>query len=127
MCRIFTIFLLIVCMSFQCILRMYVVSWFKINEAYIIANLCENKDQPEVNCCGKCVLNKAFSKIDDVESQSKKNSKNLDFSSQVIFLIPENNQIHSALCSGFYDRLYEDYSSELVFQYPSKIIKPPNV
>lgn len=35
---------------------------YQINKEYIAKNLCENKDKPEMNCCGKCVVKKALEK-----------------------------------------------------------------
>lgn len=43
---------------------MAILTWFKINESYIAAYLCENLNQPEKGCNGKCVLDKNLKAID---------------------------------------------------------------
>lgn len=35
---------------------------FQVNKDYIVANLCENKAKPKMNCAGKCYLKKQLSK-----------------------------------------------------------------
>lgn len=35
---------------------------YSINKAYIANNLCVNQDMPEMNCNGKCYLNKQLNK-----------------------------------------------------------------
>jgi hypothetical protein len=44
---------------------------YKINYNYIANVLCENKDKPEMNCKGKCHLNKELKKTAEEESQKK--------------------------------------------------------
>lgn len=41
-----------------------VVGWFYLNQKEIAATLCENRDKPKMNCCGKCQLHKAIAKDD---------------------------------------------------------------
>lgn len=48
----------------------FIIYW-KANQAYITATLCENKDKPEMNCNGKCYLNKQLKKADDTENDKK--------------------------------------------------------
>jgi len=42
---------------------------FKVNQKYIAAALCENRDKPQLNCNGKCYLMK---KLKDAEDKEKK-------------------------------------------------------
>lgn len=50
-----------------------------INKNYVSKNLCENKDKPALNCCGKCFLKKQLKKQDkqDQSANTKKNSSEI--------------------------------------------------
>lgn len=48
---------------------------FKINQAYIAYNLCENRDKPEVNCAGNCQLSEKMNQADEKEKQLPPNVK----------------------------------------------------
>lgn len=54
-------------------LKIGVWAWYFQNKDYIASTLCENRDKPEMECNGQCVLSKALQKadccaIDDVAS-----------------------------------------------------------
>lgn len=44
--------------AWQLMLKAGVLIWFGANRSYIAAELCENKDKPELECNGQCVLAK---------------------------------------------------------------------
>jgi len=52
---------------------------YVVNYEYISTVLCENKDKPELNCCGKCHLKKELANASESEkpinSDKKDNSK----------------------------------------------------
>lgn len=43
---------------------------FYLNRAYIAQNLCENKSKPQLNCCGKCQLNKKLQQQENKDQQN---------------------------------------------------------
>lgn len=43
--------------------------WFKINQAEIIAEKCENKDKPMMHCNGNCYLSKQLKKLEQKEQE----------------------------------------------------------
>jgi hypothetical protein len=45
-------------------LKIGVWAWYFQNQDYIATTLCENRDKPEMECNGSCVLNKALQKAD---------------------------------------------------------------
>lgn len=55
-------------MSYQLVLKTVAVVWFESNKSTIAAELCENRDQPEMNCNGRCVLS---NKIAAAESRDQ--------------------------------------------------------
>jgi hypothetical protein len=52
---------------------------YVFNYEYISTILCENKNKPELNCCGKCHLKKELAKVSEdekpINSDKKDNSK----------------------------------------------------
>ena len=71
------ILLLIVCIISSGFLRFFIYAGFQLNQKYIAANLCINKDKPWLHCNGKCYFMKkikqAHEKEKSEESQSQKN------------------------------------------------------
>ena len=51
-------------------LKLGVWVWYFQNKDYIASELCENKDKPELECEGQCVLNKALKKADCCAEQN---------------------------------------------------------
>lgn len=84
---------LILSLSCQLVLKLFVVAWFSINRDYIAATLCENKDKPELVCCGKCVLVKKLNKVNDLEGkQQKNNQEKAEQILSVLFILPTENR-----------------------------------
>lgn len=47
---------------------------FEIRRDYIVANLCENRTRPQLNCNGKCYLAKRMAALEEQEKrQAEKN------------------------------------------------------
>ncbi len=59
---------------------------FEIRRDYIVANLCENRDRPQLNCNGKCYLAK---KIAFAKKQEQKQAEN-NFLSRLIDFTAES-------------------------------------
>lgn len=57
--------------------RLFVYAGFKLNQSYITAKLCENRDKPFLHCNGRCYLIKKIRQAEDKqnnpESQAQKN------------------------------------------------------
>jgi len=56
--------------------RLFVYAGFKLNQTYIAAKLCENRNRPLLHCNGKCYLMKKIRQAEDkqnnAESQAQK-------------------------------------------------------
>ncbi|RFM27085.1 hypothetical protein [Deminuibacter soli] len=48
----------------------FVVLNFYANRSYIAQNLCENRSKPQLNCCGKCQLNKKLRQEENKDQDS---------------------------------------------------------
>ena len=71
--------ILIMALSFQCLIKIGLISYYSLNIEYIIQELCENKDKPELNCKGKCYLKKKMADADKAEKQSSEIFKQIEF------------------------------------------------
>ncbi len=72
---------------------------FYTNQKYIAANLCENRDKPQMNCNGKCQLCKKLASEDkkDKNNPEKNNETNTPvFSARTFF--PTINISFKTLC-----------------------------
>jgi hypothetical protein len=83
---------LITALSFQCFIKLGVIGYYNLNIEYIIKELCENKNKPELKCNGKCFLKKKMSEADKTEKESKVVIKQVEF--QVI--IPQSQLLLNA-------------------------------
>ncbi len=61
--------LLLLSISYQSFVKLGIVIWYQVNKEFVARNLCENKNQPEKKCCGKCYLNKQLNKADKGTTQ----------------------------------------------------------
>lgn len=62
---------MLTCISYQYMIKLGIIAWYELNKEYVAAALCENKNKPELNCCGKCYLNKQLKKADNPKEDSK--------------------------------------------------------
>ena len=58
---------------------------FKINQDFIAAELCENKEKPEMKCHGKCYLAKQIQRVDNNEKEEKTPQTILQLPSILLF------------------------------------------
>jgi len=73
--RFFFSYLLIASVLFQACSYLITYSAFEVNQNFIAANLCINKDKPMMNCGGKCYLTKEFKEQDKQQQSPFSNSK----------------------------------------------------
>ena len=71
MTRILSILLLSIFL-FQNFTKVFILANYQLNKEYIAANLCENKNKPQLNCEGHCQLKKQLEK-DEKQQQSPVN------------------------------------------------------
>lgn len=71
--------------------KLGIVAWYEWNKSYVSTVLCENRDKPQMKCCGKCYLAKQLKKAED--GSSKEQGKNLptkwDKIEEVAFIVPQ--------------------------------------
>ena len=62
-------FLLLIAFATQTFGQAITVANFYINQNYIAKNLCENRDKPQLKCCGKCQLSKKLKQEEKQDQQ----------------------------------------------------------
>lgn len=55
--------------------NLLVFTGFELNRKYIAAELCVNKNRPELNCNGKCYLMKKLKQAQDKEEKQERQSR----------------------------------------------------
>ncbi|WP_404986283.1 hypothetical protein ACI513_04010 [Chryseobacterium sp. M5] len=97
---------------------------YAVNYDFIVENLCENKDKPELMCNGKCYVSKELSKNNN--EQTTQNGQKISVPTIDIFLVTEDFKFinsefknsHRQSISTFYTDFYNS-------QHQSKIFHPP--
>ena len=116
---------LLVSISYQFVAKMGVIAWYEINKEYVAAELCENKDKPQLQCNGKCYLKKQIDKVEDNGGEDSKNlsSKNKKTElAEYVLTMPELCNFYVAKeAATFYDK----YTSPRGAQYITSIFHPP--
>lgn len=93
-----------------------------MNHDYIAANLCENKDQPELHCDGKCQLQKEIKSSTEDQQEGQEVSLRL----MVEFLQPLSTiQVGYFIINQKHD--FPFCSAQIVPGYLSSIFHPPRV
>src|SRR4051812_22236428 len=59
--------LLLMLISFQVMLKTFLVMDYNMNKGYIAANFCVNKAKPQMKCEGKCHLQKKITQSEEAE------------------------------------------------------------
>jgi hypothetical protein len=87
------------------------------NKEYISKNLCENRDKPEMDCCGKCVVKKEL----DKDSQQDK-VPNFSKEKEVAKMAVRNLRLNTLPVDPFHTT---SFTYLLSVPYPSKEITIP--
>ncbi len=103
--------------------KLSIVAYYEYNRQYIAANLCENRDKPQLKCCGKCYLRKQLKKADDGADRSGPAGKG-QWSESSAFILPEIVVMHQLLFA-FFARPCGYYQQSLVVHVSGAVFHPP--
>lgn len=62
----------------------FVFAGFEMNQKYIAAELCVNKDKPQLHCNGKCYLMKKLKQAEDKEQKQERQSQKVQIQDALI-------------------------------------------
>ena len=80
--------LLLLSLAYQCLGCLGVFAWYTANRQWIAAELCENRDQPQLHCNGQCVLMKKLKTLED-QPDSSKDTGRLSKAEAPAFILPD--------------------------------------
>lgn len=113
--------------SYQYMIKLGIIAYYELNKSYIAQNLCENRDKPQMKCCGKCYLRKQLNKTEDgATNSSKQLPTKIDKVEAAAFFPLASVQLSEYNCSIkviFHDRYQQPSGSDPL----SSIFHPPPV
>ncbi|SDW43930.1 hypothetical protein SAMN05216556_105154 [Aequorivita viscosa] len=101
---------------------------YMVNYDYIVNNLCENRDKPELNCDGKCYLSKELAKEAGADENNPLNNKNSKTEIPQVIILENISDFQLAFIPDIIAPEKVGYTS--VFHtslYVSKILHPPRI
>lgn len=95
-----------------------------VNYDYIVSELCENKEKPELQCNGKCYLSKEIAKNQTEDSTENKPSFLPDFG---IYFFKKNDNFNLFLMQNHQEKACFSvyYNNFYKFLYFSSVFRPP--
>jgi hypothetical protein len=100
--------------------QLFVYAGFELNENYIVSELCINRDQPQLQCNGKCYL---MQKVKQAEQKEKSRDRENQRSLFQVGVVVEKLSF-----SPYVMQIAEEYQSEIPFRLPefaADIFQPP--
>lgn len=79
MFRSITAIVLIFSVTLANFTKLFVYAGFELNHEYIVAELCENRELPEMNCDGQCYLSKKLKQAEEKEKSQERESQKHNF------------------------------------------------
>ena len=104
---------------------------YVINYDYIVKELCENKEKPELQCNGKCQLMKEMAKAAEEESANDKSNsadkKTTQTTIEILFFEEIKPLVASQLTSQTNSKISKLYSNLYSYNAGFSIFHPPAV
>jgi hypothetical protein len=72
--------------------NLFVFAGFELNQKYIAAELCVNKNRPEMHCNGKCYLMKKLKQAEDKEQKQERQSQKTQIQDALVVTSPAFKQ-----------------------------------
>lgn len=106
--------------------KLFITIDFFVHQDYIAANLCENRDKPELHCDGKCVLMQKLNVADEPDSQPKPLPEILAFDLSS-FIFCEKELSSKSLCRDEYKGYIAVTETFPESVYLGNLFEPPQV
>ena len=111
--------------SFQSTVKLGILAWYEVNKTYVATELCENKDKPELNCCGKCYVGKQLKKVDEHSGEKQMPGKNTK-TETVEYIIPFTTPAHNTTSLQQEAKVYNGrYTCSKGFDVINSVFHPP--
>ena len=120
--RLFASIILLIAFSAQSFSTWIIEANYYINRNYIAQNLCENKDKPNLHCCGKCFLKKQL-KNQERQEQSPYAGKD---KTEILLFTPAKSFVFNSYQVRL-KREYHPYHNSILVSFPHSVFHPPTV
>jgi hypothetical protein len=115
--------LMLICMMISAnFTRLFIYAGFELNQKYIAAKLCENRDKPWLNCKGRCYLMKKVKQAEEKERSSERQIEKSLFQ-DACFPVSFTFTFHAQLLQ----QLPERYQTMQPQQVSQSLLRPPRV
>ena len=114
-------------LTFQVMVKVAIVGWYELNKEYVAKNLCENRNKPQMKCCGKCYLKKQLRKAEENSDTGKQAPGKLNKIELAEFIVPQKIKFAPAL-RLFNSRFYNPTMQHMYgCDAHNNIFHPPSV
>lgn len=122
--KVLAIYLLLT-LLFQGVAHYSVIALYELRKDYIVRNLCENRDNPALNCCGKCYLKKQLKKVDERNDDTKQTSFKIEKQEAVAYILPAQGILQLPV-TGYQEKVYTPGQQDMNGYHPVlSIFRPP--
>lgn len=115
--------LLATVMLFKAFLAPAVFIDFKLNEDYIAKVLCINREKPQVDCNGQCVLMQKMKSTQDANHPEQSQSSK----THLLEIISDISLLFRPLLFPAVKKEFFVYNEEISLEHFSKIFPPPKI
>lgn len=98
---------------------------YALNYRYIVTELCENKDKPELDCCGKCYVKKQIATADEPENSTKPIQSSKDRQLIELFHLCSTIDDELTVADHTVNTLFPHSTPRLSLGYVTCLSKPP--
>ncbi|MFD1255472.1 hypothetical protein ACFQ3S_01580 [Mucilaginibacter terrae] len=102
--------------------RLFIYAGFEVNQKYIAAKLCENRDKPWLNCKGRCYLMKKVKQAEEKERSAERQIEKSLFQ-DACFPVSFTFKFHAKLLQ----QISEPYLNMQPQQVSQYLLRPPRV
>ncbi|MEX2592430.1 MAG: hypothetical protein WD426_06620 [Anditalea sp.] len=113
--------LLATSMLFKAFLAPAVYIDFKLNQDYIVKVLCINREKPQLECNGQCILMQKMKKA----QENEKPEQNQTGKSQLLEILSDLMAVFHPLIFPTFQKKFFEYSEHSFLRFLSQIFHPP--
>lgn len=113
---------LVLALSFQCLSKLGLITFYHFYQEYVTEEYCENKDQPLLECAGSCFLKKGLEKSNDSDDKKAETLKQIEIPS---FILSSHTKEAVRTCTEIkYPNVKINYSFNVNFKpfHPPKVV-----
>jgi len=105
---------------------MGVIVWYEANQDYVAAELCENKEKPQLHCNGKCFLKKQLNKVEHTPDGKQLPAKKVK-SELPEYVASNTNLLHITGFNAEMTSFNIHHNDLYTYQAITSIFHPPSV